>query len=30
MNKKQLDNEVEKIYNKMGYKLQNGYMCKTC
>tara|TARA_R100000951_G_C2607757_1_gene170223 strand:- start:72 stop:1007 length:936 start_codon:yes stop_codon:yes gene_type:complete len=30
MNKKQLDNEVEKIYNKMGYGLRNGYMCKTC
>jgi hypothetical protein len=30
MNKKQLDKEVEKIYNKMGYGLQNGYLCKVC
>ena len=30
MNKKQLNNEVERIYNKMGYGLQNGYLCKTC
>ena len=30
MNDMQYDREVDKIYNKMGYKLQNGYLCKVC
>lgn len=30
MNEKKLNNEVDKIYKKMGYELQNGYLCKIC
>jgi len=30
MNDKTYNREVDKIYKKMGYELQNGYMCKSC
>lgn len=30
MNDKTYKKEVDKIYKKMGYELQNGYMCKSC
>ena len=30
MNIKNRDKELIQIYNKMGYKMSNGYMCKIC